>query len=145
MTLGSVGYGAGTRDFEVLPTGRESDPSRSVPRRSRPPSHRGPSQEQRSPRPQPSENAVLLRAPRFTQIGSAPYTITKRAAVAFAEWLAVTYGDRGLHVACVCPMGVDTAMLRAGLDRLEGASVAAERVLSVEEAADAVVAGLRSG
>jgi NAD(P)-dependent dehydrogenase (short-subunit alcohol dehydrogenase family) len=81
----------------------------------------------------------------LTNLGNAPYSVTKHAAVAFAEWLAVTYGDRGLHVACICPMGVDTAMLRSGLGRLEGASVAAERVISVEAAAEEVVAGLRSG
>jgi NAD(P)-dependent dehydrogenase (short-subunit alcohol dehydrogenase family) len=81
----------------------------------------------------------------LTNLGNAPYSVTKHAAVAFAEWLAVTYGERGLQVACVCPMGVDTDMLRDGLDRLEGASVAAERVLTVPEAADAIVDGLRSG
>src|SRR3954447_14429452 len=42
----------------------------------------------------------------LTQIGSAPYAVSKHAAVAFAEWLAVTYGDRGIGVSCLCPMGV---------------------------------------
>ena len=48
----------------------------------------------------------------LTQIGDAPYAVTKHAAVAFAEWLAVTYGDRGVEVGCLCPMGVDTPLLR---------------------------------
>jgi NAD(P)-dependent dehydrogenase (short-subunit alcohol dehydrogenase family) len=48
----------------------------------------------------------------LTQIGSAPYSVTKHAAVAFAEWLSVTYGDRGLRVSCLCPMGVNTNMLQ---------------------------------
>jgi NAD(P)-dependent dehydrogenase (short-subunit alcohol dehydrogenase family) len=81
----------------------------------------------------------------LTNLGNAPYSVTKHAAVAFAEWLAISYGDQGLSVACICPMGVQTDMLREGLDRLEGASVAAERVLTVPEAVDAIVTGLRSG
>ncbi len=81
----------------------------------------------------------------LTNLGNAPYSVSKHAAVAFAEWLAVTYGDQGLHVACICPMGVETDLLRGGLDRLEGASVAAERVLAVPAAVDLVMEGLRSG
>ena len=81
----------------------------------------------------------------LTNLGNAPYSVTKHAAVAFAEWLAVTYGEQGLRVSCVCPMGIDTAMVREGLDRLEGASVAAQGVLSVDEGVDAVMAGLLAG
>lgn len=51
----------------------------------------------------------------LTQLGSPTYSVTKHAAVGYAEWLAATYGDRGVGVTCVCPMGVDTAMVRAGL------------------------------
>jgi len=81
----------------------------------------------------------------LTNLGNAPYSVTKHAAVAFAEWLAITYGERGLYVACICPMGVDTALLRAGAGTLEGESVASLPVLTVEDAAEAIVQGLLAG
>ncbi|QGN56865.1 SDR family oxidoreductase [Nostocoides sp. HKS02] len=43
--------------------------------------------------------------------GAAPYAVTKHAAVAFAEWLSMTYGDKGISVHAVCPQGVRTDML----------------------------------
>ena len=84
----------------------------------------------------------------LSQIGSAPYALTKHAAVAFAEWLSITYGDAGLKVSCLCPQGVNTAMLRAGDDpgAGPGSSVvrAAGKVLEPEEVAEVVVASLRA-
>ncbi len=47
----------------------------------------------------------------LTEIGSAPYSVTKHADLAFAEWLSVQYGRSGIQVACVCPLGVETDML----------------------------------
>ena len=47
----------------------------------------------------------------LTMIGAAPYSVTKHAAVGFAEWLSVTYGDRGVVVQAICPQGVQTRML----------------------------------
>ncbi|QEN14311.1 SDR family oxidoreductase [Mycolicibacterium sp. ELW1] len=55
----------------------------------------------------------------LTQLGAAPYSVTKHAAVGFAEWLAIRYGDNGIGVSCVCPMGVDTPLLRGMADSPE--------------------------
>lgn len=49
----------------------------------------------------------------LTQIGQPAYSVTKHAAVAFAEWMSVTYGSRGIVASCLCPMGVNTQMLTA--------------------------------
>jgi NAD(P)-dependent dehydrogenase (short-subunit alcohol dehydrogenase family) len=78
----------------------------------------------------------------LTQIGSAPYAVTKHAAVAFAEWLAITYGDRGLKVSCLCPQGVRTRML----DDADGPARAFVAATAIDPArvADAVVEGLRA-
>jgi NAD(P)-dependent dehydrogenase (short-subunit alcohol dehydrogenase family) len=76
----------------------------------------------------------------LTQIGSAPYTLSKHAAVALAEWLSITYGDRGLRVSCLCPQGVNTDMLRGADDLGGGTQVVrtAGVVLEPEQVADAV-------
>ena len=92
----------------------------------------------------------------LTQIGSGPYAVSKHGAVAFAEWLSVTYGDRGIGVSCLCPMGVNTALLHGGEDPEEidngvggpGSAArdvvaAAGAVLEPEDVADVVVEGLR--
>ena len=85
--------------------------------------------------------ATASAAGLLTQIGSAPYAVTKHAAVAFAEWLSVTYGDRGVRVSCLCPMGVRTAML-AGDELGQQVVRAAGAVLEPEEVADAVIAAI---
>ncbi len=76
----------------------------------------------------------------LSQIGSAPYAVSKHAAVAFAEWLSITYGDRGLKVSCLCPQGVRTRMLLG--DDGERESFLRGGSISVEEVAQAVVRGL---
>lgn len=50
----------------------------------------------------------------LVQLGSPTYTTSKHAALGFAEWLAATYGDRGVQVCCLCPMGVRTPMVEGG-------------------------------
>jgi NAD(P)-dependent dehydrogenase (short-subunit alcohol dehydrogenase family) len=84
----------------------------------------------------------------LTNLGDAPYTATKHAAVGLAEWLSITYGDRGVHVACLCPQGVRTPLLfgppgSAGDGSLATDVVKAQRVIEPEDVAEAVVEGLR--
>jgi NAD(P)-dependent dehydrogenase (short-subunit alcohol dehydrogenase family) len=82
----------------------------------------------------------------LTQIGSAPYAVTKHAAVAFAEWLSVTYGGHGVKVSCLCPMGVNTNMLNAGdAGQISGADVvrAAGDIVEPEFVADVCVDAIR--
>src|SRR3954467_12558651 len=91
--------------------------------------------------------ATASAAGLLTQIGSAPYAVTKHAAVAFAEWLSVTYGDQGIRASCLCPMGGNTKLLHAGEDAGEALSTnvvtAAGQVLEPEDVADVVVDALR--
>ena len=75
----------------------------------------------------------------LSQIGSAPYSVTKHAAIAFAEWLAITYGDQGIRVSVLCPQAVRTQMT-AGV--AAGTVSAVDGMLEPEQVADAVVIGL---
>jgi NAD(P)-dependent dehydrogenase (short-subunit alcohol dehydrogenase family) len=82
----------------------------------------------------------------LTSPGDAPYAVSKHGAVALAEWLAITYGDQGLRVSVLCPMGVATPML---MDPLAAGDPGAQAVansgdiVSVDHVLDHVVAGLR--
>ncbi|MBI3224718.1 MAG: SDR family oxidoreductase [Mycolicibacterium cosmeticum] len=96
--------------------------------------------------------SVASAAGLLTQVGAAGYAVTKHAAVGFAEWLSITYGDNGIGVTCVCPMGVDTPLLSGITDspdpaaRVAGSAVtSAGAVLSADEVAAAVLAGVRDG
>lgn len=75
----------------------------------------------------------------LTNLKAAEYSVTKHAAVAFAEWLAVTYGDQGVKVSCLCPMGVKTPFLDAAT---EFHDLLDPYALEPDQVADAVVAGL---
>jgi NAD(P)-dependent dehydrogenase (short-subunit alcohol dehydrogenase family) len=92
----------------------------------------------------------------LTQLGSAPYAVTKHAAVALAEWLSVTYGDRGLIVSALCPQAV-TSNLAATSRREAGeaawpadvtggsAQAAVDGVLDPDEVAATVLAAVGAG
>jgi NAD(P)-dependent dehydrogenase (short-subunit alcohol dehydrogenase family) len=79
----------------------------------------------------------------LTMLGTATYSVTKHAAESYAEWLAATYGHRGLVVHCICPQGVRTNMLarsgRAGQVVLQDAAIEPEQV------ADALLEGMAAG
>jgi NAD(P)-dependent dehydrogenase (short-subunit alcohol dehydrogenase family) len=80
----------------------------------------------------------------LTNLGAAPYAVTKHAAVALAEWLAITHGDAGIKVSCLCPQGVRTPMLIGGTEATAGQVVLASgELLEPDDVADAVVEGLR--
>lgn len=88
----------------------------------------------------------------LTQLGSPTYSVTKHAAVGFAEWLAATYGDQGVQVCCLCPMGVRTDMLHEGetsddaVGRMAMKSVVtAGATLTPLEVADVLLEALEAG
>ncbi len=78
----------------------------------------------------------------LAQLGALGYTVTKHGAVAVAEWLAMTYGDRGIRVSCLCPQYVRTPMVTEGelpVEKLEQVAT----ILEPEQVADACVEAIR--
>jgi NAD(P)-dependent dehydrogenase (short-subunit alcohol dehydrogenase family) len=76
----------------------------------------------------------------LTHIHSATYAVTKSAALAFAEWLSITYGDRGIRVSALCPQGVKTDMLKRS--ESDTGRFLQEGALDPERVADDVVQGI---
>jgi NAD(P)-dependent dehydrogenase (short-subunit alcohol dehydrogenase family) len=71
----------------------------------------------------------------LSQVGSAPYSVTKHAAIGFAEWLSITYGNRGIKVSVLCPQAVRTAMTAGG----DGGVAGLDGMLEPEKLADTVI------
>lgn len=76
----------------------------------------------------------------LSQIGSAPYAVTKHAAVGLAEWLAITHGDQGIKVSVLCPQAVRTAMTAGNPDGV--ASI--DGMMEPEVLAESVVRGIEA-
>jgi len=76
----------------------------------------------------------------LSQIGSAPYAVTKHAAVALAEWLAITHGDQGIKVSVLCPQAVRTAMTAGNA----GGVASIDGMLEPEDAAEACVRAIEA-
>lgn len=85
---------------------------------------------------------VASAAGLLSQAGDTPYSATKHAAVALAESLAITYGDRGIEVSVACPQYVATAI--TGLDEATAAGTL-PGVLTVDQAATAIADGVEAG
>ena len=71
----------------------------------------------------------------LNQVGSAPYAATKHAAIGFAEWLSITYGNRGIKVSALCPQAVRTAMTAGG----DGGVAGLDGMLEPDQLADTVI------
>jgi NAD(P)-dependent dehydrogenase (short-subunit alcohol dehydrogenase family) len=82
--------------------------------------------------------AGLLATP-----GSAPYSVTKHGALAFAEWLSLTHRHRGLTVQAICPMGVRTGMFDGSDPRME--KLLGPDAIMPEDVADTVIAAIADG
>ena len=80
----------------------------------------------------------------LTHPQSATYAVTKHASLAFAEWLSMTYGDRGIKVSALCPQGVRTDMLRRAEAEGTRRSFLLDSALEPEQVADDVVKGLEA-
>ena len=80
----------------------------------------------------------------LTHPQSATYAVTKHASLAFAEWLSMTYGDRGITVSALCPQGVKTDMLRRAEAEGTRRSFLLDSALEPEQVADDVVKGIEA-
>jgi NAD(P)-dependent dehydrogenase (short-subunit alcohol dehydrogenase family) len=96
--------------------------------------------------------SVASAAGLLTQLGGAAYAVSKHAALGLAEWLAITYGDCGIDVCCVCPMGVNTPLFNTTREssdaghRLAANAIAnAAEVVQPQVVADSTIHAVREG
>ncbi|MFG2192400.1 SDR family oxidoreductase [Streptomyces sp. NPDC048639] len=87
--------------------------------------------------------STVSAAGLLTMIGAAPYSVTKHGALAFAEWLSLTYRHRGIEVHAICPQGVRTDMLTASGSA--GEIVLAPTAIDPEDVADALFDAMAEG
>ncbi len=81
----------------------------------------------------------------LTQVSSSVYSVTKHAAVALAEWMAIEYTERGVRISCICPQGVRTPMLELAMeDPIGAAALSSGGLIEPEDVADAVIEGIRA-
>ncbi len=76
----------------------------------------------------------------LTHFEAAPYSVSKHAAVALAENLAIEYHEKGIRVFCLCPQGVKTQLIASAEGEPENFLTA--EAITAEECADAVIKGL---
>ena len=74
----------------------------------------------------------------LTQIGSAPYSVTKAGALSLAEWLKITYGEKGIGVSCLCPQAVETPMTAQG-----AGTAGVDGMISADECAADVIDAIK--
>lgn len=87
--------------------------------------------------------ATVSAAGLLSMVGSAPYSVSKHAALAFAEWLSLTYRHRGITVQAICPQGVRTPMLDASGEA--GRLILGGSAIEPEQVAGAVIEAMADG
>ena len=88
---------------------------------------------------------TISAAGLLSQVSSAPYSVSKHAAVGYAESLAYTVRDDGVGVAMLCPQAVETPLFRSGQDGMAKGTAAVDGIMDPPEVAEAAIAGLKAG
>ncbi|MCY7344789.1 MAG: SDR family oxidoreductase, partial [Pyrinomonadaceae bacterium] len=78
----------------------------------------------------------------LTHPTAAPYAVSKHAAVALAENLAIEFAEKGIYVSCLCPQGVKTNLIASADGEPENFLMA--EAITVEACADAVIKALET-